>query len=94
MHGLIEAGIDRAGHVAHVVPPDLARAVGEPVREHGGGRVQEKPRALDRIAGDTDDARALDMLIAVGIDIEHARDLAGIVMLDLQHLACSRLSSK
>jgi hypothetical protein len=70
--------------VGHVVAPDLARGVGEPVRELGRGRVQEQPRGLDRVAGDADDPPFLHLLLAVGIGIEHARDLAGGVVLDLQ----------
>ena len=76
--GLLEDGVDRAGRVAHVVPADLARAVGQPVRELGRGRVQQQARALDRIAGDADDPRLLHLLLAVLVGIEHAGDLAGV----------------
>ena len=44
--------------------------------------VEEQPRTLDRVARDADEARLLDVLLPVLVGIEHACDLAGIVMLD------------
>ena len=92
VHRLVEDGIDRAGHVPHVVPADLAGGVGETVRELGRGRVQQQARALDRVAGDADDARLLALLLAVLVGIDHGRDLARRIVLDLQRLAFGRTS--
>jgi hypothetical protein len=86
VHRVLEDRVDRAGHVAHVVPADLARGIGEPVGEHVRGGVEQEPRALDRVAGDGDDAGGLALLGAARIGIDHAGDLAAVVMLDAQDM--------
>src|SRR5262249_29051410 len=50
-------GIDRARHVPHVVSSDLARRVGQPVRELRRLRIEQEPWGLDRITGNADDTR-------------------------------------
>jgi hypothetical protein len=49
-------------------------------------RVEQEPGALDRVAGDADDTRLLLDLLAILAGIDHAIDLALVVMGDGQHL--------
>ncbi len=80
VHRPLERRIDAAGHVPHVVAPDLARAVGEPVGEHRRDAVQQQPRAFERIAGDRDHARLLALMRPRRVGIDDTRHLAGRVM--------------
>ena len=66
----------------HIIAPDLARGIGEPVGEHRRGRIEQQARAFERIAGDRDHARFLALHLAVGIHINDAVDLTGSVVLD------------
>ncbi len=75
------------GRVVHVVAADLPRRVGQPVREQAGRRVQQQPRRFDRIARHADHARLLQVLAPLAVGVQHAIDLAGLVVLDLQHHA-------
>ncbi len=49
-------------------------------------RVQQKPRAFDRVAGHADGARRLALVVAVLVGIDDAGHLAAVVMLDRQHM--------
>ncbi len=49
----------------HQVAPDLVGVVAQPVRIASGGRQQQQPRRLDRVAGDGDGTGALAVLAPV-----------------------------
>ena len=70
----------------HVVAPDDARGVREPVRVPFARRAEQERRGVDRAAGDDDDVRAVRLLDALAVD-DDARDApAGRVGLEPQHL--------
>ena len=77
----------------HVVPANLAGGVREPVWKGRRGRVEQEPRAFDRIARDADDARFLHDVFAVLIGIQHAGRFAVGVVLNLQRVGLGRRSS-
>ena len=73
--------------MAHIIAAHLAGTVGQTVREHRRGRIQQQPWAFDRIARHTDDPGLLKDLVAILVGIQNPGDLARLVMLDLEHMA-------
>ena len=86
---VLEHAIDRSGHMAHVVAPDLAGAVCQSVREQGRGRQQEQTGRLDRVTGNAHQACLLPLLLAVLVEVDDPRNLSGGVVLDARHMAFS-----
>src|SRR5205814_7038497 len=82
VHRLLERRVHAAGHVPHIVAADLPGRVGKAVWEHSRGAVEQQPRALDRVARDRHHARLLALHRAALVGIDHARHLAGRVVLD------------
>src|SRR6185369_15947921 len=81
-----EAGVDRSGHVPHVVAADLPRRIGQAVGVPARRRVQQQARTFDRIARYADDARLLALHIPVLVRVDDRVHLPCGVVLDLQHL--------
>ena len=50
---------DTLVHVSHIVPAEMPRRIGEPVREQGRFREQKQPRGLHGVPRHTDRARLL-----------------------------------
>src|SRR4029077_16231208 len=87
IHPTRHDGVDRAGHVPHIVAPHLTGRAREPVREFRGLGIQQQPWRLDRVAGYADRARLLLVQRAGLVGIDYARNLALVVVIDLHHHA-------
>jgi len=87
-------GIDRTRHVPHVVASDLARGVGEPVRELRRLRIEQEPWGLDRIAGNADDARLLLLQGSGLVGVHDAVTLPVLSWLILTTMLSGRISKR
>src|SRR5258706_6009167 len=73
--------------MSHVVSPNMAAGVAEPVRELRRRRIQKQPRRLDGVACNSDGTSFLTLLIAILVNVDNARDFALGVVLNLDGLA-------
>ncbi len=91
-HLLVHPPPDRLVGLRHQVLADQPGAVGEAVGIRAGRGVEQQPRRLDRIAGDDDVARALEVPGAVAVIMHPGRTPAGPVSIR-PTMARSRISA-
>src|SRR5260370_40303847 len=93
-YGFIEHGPHRAAHVTHIVSPNLSGRVRQALWVLVTRGVQQDPRCFNGVAGDTNNASSLLIMIALLVGVQDLGIHRGIVALDFQyvtfgwHLAC------